>query len=376
MVYLDSAATALPCEEALKEFVNIAQSCIGNSSSLHAVGFKAQRMLDTARHEIAQTIGAEDGEIYFTSGGTESSNIAILGAAAASRGGKIITTSLEHSAVYKTAQGSGLTHVEIGMADGKFDMQALENILTPDTVIVSIMLVNSETGLVLPVPEISKLVRKKAPRALIHCDAVQGYGKIPFTAAGLGVDMLSVSAHKIGAVKGIGFLYIKNGTRIVSPIYGGGHEKGIRSGTVNVAGACSLAKAAKIAFANIKENLQKTAQLRAYAKECLCNIAGVQFADLAGQKYSPYIISFSVEGMRGETLQHYLSDREIYVATASACSSHAKNDGRVLQAQGVSTERAGSTIRISFGYHNTKADIDALAAALETAILEISKGVK
>ncbi len=376
MVYLDSAATALPLQIALEEFVNISRECVGNSASLHGLGIKAERALSRARATLAKTIGAAESEIYFTSGGTEGANIAILGAGAASRGGSIVTCAFEHSAVYKTAQATGLAHTVIMPENGGFDLAKIEREIPADTVIASIMLVNSETGLVVPVPEIVRIIRKKAPRALIHCDAVQAYGKIPFTAAGLGVDMLSASAHKIGGVKGTGFLYIKNGTRIVSPIYGGGHEKGIRSGTVNVAGACAFAKAAEFSFGAIKEHLANASALRAYAKGCLSKIEGVRFADLSGCKYSPYILSVSVDGMRGETLLHYLSEREIYVATASACSSHAKNDRRVLKSQGVPDERAESTIRISFGFESKKEDVDALAAALQDAIGDINKGVR
>lgn len=373
MVYLDNAATTRPSARALEKFNEISLNVFGNSSSLHGLGRAAEHTLSAARQTVARTIGAQESEIYFTSGGTEANNIAILGAADTFKKGNIITTGYEHSSVYSTAKSlekRGFCHVAVDFGTD------LEDVIDENTAIVSIMLVNNETGLINPVDKIAATVRRKAPRALIHCDAIQGFGKIPFTVQGLGVDLLSAAAHKIGGVKGAGFLYIRKGVRIVSPVYGGGHESGIRSGTVNIAAIGAFAQAAQDAYENVRQNFALAKTLREYAREKLSGIPGIHFADIEGCRYSPYIMSVSVEGMRGETLLHYLSDREIYVATASACSSHSKGDARVLAAQGIEADRAKSTLRVSFGFESKKEDIDALAQGLSSAVEEINRGVR
>ncbi len=374
MIYLDNAATTLPLDTALKKYMEVSKNAFGNSSSLHTAGLGAASVLETARESVASLLGCDKGEVYFTSGGTEGDNIAILGTVRRlhRRGKKIISCTYEHSAVENCMaelEKQGFEIVRIGTKNGIFDIEALENALCEDVILISVMYANNETGLINPIERIKPLRDRLAPAAYIHTDAVQAFGKLPCDVSRLGVDLLSASSHKIGGVKGIGALYIRKGVTISSPVFGGGHEKGIRSGTVNVPAAAAFGVACE--RANLAENYKKVSLLREYACEKLDFLKTHTFS-----AQSPYILSVTAEGYRGETLLHYLNSKDILVATASACSSNGKKDGRVLTNQGYDEKEVSSVLRISFCADNTKEDIDALAAALKEGLGSLSKGVK
>lgn len=376
MIYLDNAATTRPLEEALQKYNDVSKNAFANSASLHTAGLAAASALEQARKSVASLFCCDASEVYFTSGGTESDNIAIMGAVRrlCRRGKKIITCAYEHPAVFscmKELENQGFEVVYIGTKNGAFDLDAFAAALDRSVILISLMYVNNETGLINPIEKIKALRDRLAPSAYIHTDAVQAFGKLPCDTAYLGVDMMSCSSHKIGGVKGIGALYIRKGVTISTPVFGGGHEKGIRSGTVNVPAACAFGQAAETANKNLAENYRYVSSLKAYAEEKL-DFAKAHRFDAA----SPYVLSVTVPGFRGETLMHFLSTKDIFVATSSACASNGKHDGRVLSSQGYADNEISSTLRISFSPDSTKADIDELCAALREATNVLSKGVK
>ena len=374
MIYFDNAATTLPSDAVLETYTDISKSAFGNSSSLHTAGLDAANALETARASVARLLSCDSSEVYFTSGGTESDNIAVLGTARrlCRRGKKIISCAYEHSAVencMKELEKSGFEIIRIGTKDGTFDMQSLQNALSEDVILISVMYANNETGLINPIEKIKPLRDRLAPSAYIHTDAVQAFGKLPCDVSWLGVDLLSASSHKIGGVKGIGALYIRKGITISTPVFGGGHEKGIRSGTVNVPAAAAFGRACD--DANLLENYRKVSTLREYACEKLSFVKTHTFSC-----QSPYVLSVTADGYKGETLLHYLNSKNILVATASACSSNGKKDGRVLINQGYSEDEVASVLRISFCANNTREEIDTLADALSEGLVTLSKGVR
>ncbi len=374
MIYLDNAATTLPLDTALEKYMEVSKNAFGNSSSLHTAGLDAAEALETARLSVASLLACDKSEVYFTSGGTESDNIAILGTVRrlGRRGKKIISCAYEHSAVencMKELEKQGFEVVRIGTKNGIFDIEAFEKALSEDVVLISVMYVNNETGLINPIECIKPLRDRLAPAAYIHTDAVQAFGKLPCDAARLGVDLLSASSHKIGGVKGIGALYIRKGVTISTPVFGGGHEKGIRSGTVNVPAAAAFGVACE--HVSPAENYKKVFALREYACEKLDFLTVHTFS-----AQSPYILSVTADGYKGETLLHYLNSKDILVATASACSSNDKKDSRVLANQGYRENEISSVLRISFCAHNTREEIDTLAAALKDGLGALSKGVR
>lgn len=374
MIYLDNAATTLPLDKALEKYIDVSKNAFGNSSSMHTAGLDAVNALETARTSVASLLACDKSEVYFTSGGTESDNIAIFGTVRRlnRRGKKIITCAYEHAAVencMKELEKQGFEVIRIGTKDGVFDIDAFENALSEDVILISVMYANNETGLINPIERIKPLRDRLAPAAYIHTDAVQAFGKLPCDVARLGVDLLSVSSHKIGGVKGIGALYIRKGVTISSPVFGGGHEKGIRSGTVNVPAAAAFGVACE--NADPAKNYTAVSALRKYACEKLDFVKTHTFS-----AQSPYVLSVTADGYKGETLLHYLNSKDILVATASACSSNGKKDGRVLMSQGYDENEVSSVLRISFCVGNTREDIDALAAALKEGLGTLSKGVK
>ena len=367
-VYLDNAATTRVCTEAADIAYKVMTECYGNPSSTHTKGREAKTYLDAARAQIAKALGCAFTEVYFTSCGSESDVWAITkGAESMSRRGKhIISSAVEHDAVRKTladleARGYEVTYLK-PEKDGSISVQSVKNALRSDTVLVTLMMVNNETGGVTDIAGIAKMLKAEGSKALLHTDAVQGFMKLPFSAKKLGADMISISGHKIHAPKGIGALYIKTGVKIKPLIHGGAQESGLRAGTEAMPQIAAFGKAAEIAFAGMKENCEKIAKLRESAASAIC--AEMPEAVIIGGG-APHILSVSLPGWRSEVLMNFLEAKGIFVSRSSAC----KKGGRshVLEAMGLSAPIIDGAIRISFSRMNTQSDVDALVSALKEA---------
>jgi len=373
MVYLDNSATTKPCEKAIKYINNALTETWGNPSSLHTLGFEAEMVMTDAREVMAKSISASADEIIFTGSGTEANNTAIMTALAKKSGGnRIITTAVEHPSVLNTVKrlekdGFEIIKLDIGK-DGKISLSQLEENLNSKTVLVSIMLVNNEIGTIQPVADAVKLIKKEAPRALVHCDAVQAYGKIPINVKKLGVDMLSASGHKIHGPKGIGFLYCKKGTAFPPFITGGGQEKGRRSGTESVPLIAGL-KGAVEDLPDINKQYEKMAVIRDYAVNKFMEFDFISVN--SPQDAIPYILNISVPGYRSETLLHFLESKEIYVSSGSACAKGEQS--YVLSALGLDKRYSDSALRLSFSRDNKKEDIDLLLSALIQATQKLTR---
>ena len=367
-VYLDNAATTRVCTEAADIAYKVMTECYGNPSSTHTKGREAKTYLDAARAQIAKALGCAVTEVYFTSCGSESDVWAITkGAESMSRRGKhIISSAVEHDAVRKTladleSRGYEVTYLKPEQ-DGSISVQAVKTALRSDTVLVTLMMVNNETGGVTDIAGIAKMLKAEGSKALLHTDAVQGFMKLPFSAKKLGADMISISGHKIHAPKGIGALYIKTGVKIKPLIHGGAQESSLRAGTEAMPQIAAFGKAAEIAFAGMKENCEKIAKLRESAASAIC--AEMPEAVIIGGG-APHILSVSLPGWRSEVLMNFLEAKGIFVSRSSAC----KKGGRshVLEAMGLPAPIIDGAIRISFSRMNTQSDVDALVSALKEA---------
>jgi cysteine desulfurase len=367
-IYLDNCATTQPYPEAADKMAEMLHSNYGNPSSLHKKGQQAKAVLNEARGRVAEALGANEDEIYFTSGGTESDNLAIIGAclAAKDKGNQIITTVAEHPAVTKTVRDMkrrGWKADYIPAPHGVLDLQALEDAVSEKTALVSVMLVNNEIGSVFPVSHVRKILDKKGSRALLHCDAVQGFGKIPFTAESLGADLITISSHKIHGTKGVGALYIKKGTEVFAQIFGGGQERGLRSGTEAMPAIAGFGEAVRIMLKNREADIQYLSGLRKYCLDSLKK----SFPDIhvnSPQDGAPHILNVSFPMVRNKDLHKFLSEHEIYVSTAAACKSNHTRGPSVLESMGISREMAYSAIRISFCAGNTMSEIDEIVSRI------------
>ena len=364
-IYLDNSATTKPCKEAIEKMMFVLENVYGNPSSLHKVGFEAEKEITYARKTIAKLLGADTDEIIFTSGGTEANNTAVFGAALARQktGGRIVTTAVEHSSVYESCQelsrrGFDVVFLE-PQSGGNISEEQLSEAIDGNTVLVSVMMVNNETGVKLPVDKIAKIIKKNNAPALFHCDAVQAFGKIPVRPSKIGADLLTVSSHKIHGPKGVGALYIKKGTYIKPLLYGGEQQRKIRPGTEAVPLICGFGAAAEN-IGSMSENMEKIKELHNYAVETLTGIDGVEINSPGD--CLPYILNISAVGVRSETMLHFLESREIYISSGSACAKGKKS--HVLTSMGLDAARIDSALRISFSKNSQKSDIDILAQYL------------
>lgn len=373
IIYLDNSATTKPCDKAIEYMTTCLKENWGNPSSLHLLGMNAENTVTSARECVAKSISANPNEIIFTSGGTEANNTAVMSALfRKNRGNRVITTSIEHHSVlecFKRLENCGFEVIYLKPnRDGVISLEELENSLNSNTVLVSMMMVNNEVGSVEPIEQAVKLTKAKAPNAFFHCDAVQGYGKLPINVKKLGVDMLTASGHKVHAPKGIGFLYLNSKTHIPPFIVGGGQEKGMRSGTESVPLIASLQGAVED-FPNLETALKTTRSLFLYAKKRLGELPQVTFN--SGDNGLPYVLNISVNGYRSETLLHFLEMKEIYVSSGSACSKG--NTSYVLKEMGVNPKSIDSALRLSFSKHTTEKEIDVLYHALKEATEKLRK---
>ncbi len=382
-IYLDNSATTKISEAALDEYVRVSREMYGNPSSLHTMGAEAEKLLTTAKQTILYTIGAKDAEIIFTSSGSEANNLAIIGHAMSKerykKGAKIITTMGEHASVneplrYLEREGFKVSYIPT--KGGKIDFELLGKELTNDTVLLTSMMVNNETGAVYDLPRMAKLLKAKCPDALFHVDATQGYLKIPFSKAGIGADMITLSSHKIEGPKGVGALVIDRSiikTKGLAPIvYGGGQGLGLRSGTENVPGISAFAVAAGQGHASLSEHIKHMDGLRAY----LIDEISARLPEISmtlPENHAPHILNITLPSIKSETMLHYLSSEGIFVSSGSACSSNSSHSSSALTAYGRTAGETDTSIRISIGRENTKEDIDALIEALSSGLSRLSR---
>jgi cysteine desulfurase len=365
-IYLDNAATTRPCAEAVEAAVEAMTVNYGNPSSLHKAGLEAQLLVDKARKIIAGSIGADPSCVYFTSGATESNNLALRGAAGAygRRKKKIVISAVEHASVDETAsalEAQGFEVVRVSpREDGRLYAADFLNACDENTFLISMMLVNNETGYILPVKETFTAVKRKYPDIITHCDCVQGYMKLPVKVNAMCADMISLSAHKIHGVKGVGAIYIKKGVRVVPIVTGGKQEKGIRSGTESVPLIAAFGAAAEKLLPTIGERYERVGALKKYLLDRLSGIDGT--AVNSPEDGSPYVVNISAEGRRSEIMLHFLESKEIYVSSGSACSKGQQSG--VLGQFGIKDKRADSAIRISMTAETTEEELDRLAEAI------------
>lgn len=366
--YLDNSATTRCSDRACQLMVDLLTKDYGNPSSLHMKGIEAERFVETAKKKIAKTLRVSEKEIIFTSGGTESNNLAIIGAAMANRraGNHIITTSIEHASVenpmeFLKEQGFEITYLSVD-ENGIISLEELEEVVTEQTILVSMMQVNNEIGAIEPVAEAAELIKKKNPATLIHVDAIQSYGKMYIYPKKLGIDMLSVSGHKIHGPKGSGFLWVKEKTKLKPLILGGGQQKGMRSGTENVPAIAGLGEAAEEIYENLDEKRAHLYGLKQRFIDGIEKLEGTHVNGKTGEDSAPHIVSVSFEGIRSEVLLHSLEDRGIYVSSGSACSSnnHAgkQKGSKTLRNIHLKENLLDSTLRFSFSVHTTEEEID------------------
>ena len=362
--YLDNSATTRCFDEVIEVVESEMKTYYGNPSSMHKKGFEAEKKIKEATKIIASTLKCEESEIVYTSGGTEADNMALIGIARAyKRQGKhIITSSIEHAAILQTAEylkeeGYEITYLSTD-EKGIVDLKQLEDSIREDTILVSVMGVNNEIGTVQPLEKISEIIKKKNPSTLFHVDAVQAYGKIKILPRKMGIDLMSVSGHKIHGPKGVGFLYVSYKVKIKPIIFGGGQQKALRSGTENVCGIMGLGKAIEKIFATFDEDTKKMRELREYLKEGLLKIDGIRINGAEGDEAAPHIVSASVSGVRAEVLLHSLEDKDIFVSSGSACASNKPAVSETLKAINLPKDLLDSTIRFSLSVMTTKEEID------------------
>ena len=371
-VYLDYSATTPVKDEVLQEMLPFFSERYGNASSLYTPGLDAKRAIDHAREQVAQLINATPTEIFFTGGGSESDNWVLYGVAEKlkNKGNHIITTVEEHHAMLHTAeflekQGFQITYVGID-SDGRIDLDEFRNAFTDKTILASVMLVNNEIGTVHPIKELASIAKEKG--VYFHTDAVQGLGNVPIDVVDMGIDFLSMSAHKIYGPKGVGALYVKKGIQLPSFIHGGAQEMGRRAGTENVPGIVGFGKAAELAKNNFDEHVKHCSQLRDYLADRIINEIPHSFINGTMEDRHPGNLNVTFEYIEGESILLLMDSRRVCVSTGSACSSKSLKPSHVLDALGVSDELIHGTVRFTVGDFTTKEDIDYVVENLKEVV--------
>ena len=378
-IYFDNSATTRALDEVKDLVVKLMTEDYANPSSRHRKGMEAEQYVKEAAMRIAKTLKVKEKEIIFTSGGTESNNMALIGAAlAGQRAGKhIISTRIEHASVYQPLAfletlGFEVTYLHTDR-QGHISLEELEQSIRPDTILVLVMYVNNEMGAIEPVEEIASLVHQKGKNIIFHVDAIQAYGKMEIRPKKQGIDLLSVSGHKIHGPKGVGFLYIDEKVRIKPLLYGGGQQRDLRSGTENVPGIAGLGLAAEEMYRDHKGKVARITELKDYFIDRVQELEGVTVNSLKKSAGAPQIASVSFKGVRSEVLLHALEDKGIYVSSGSACSSNHPAISGTLRAIGVEKDLLDSTLRFSFGLFNTKEEVDICISALEELLPVLRK---
>lgn len=379
MIYLDNASTTRPTKE-VKEAVAEAMELFGNPSSMHGLGIKAENIIKKAKKNAAAVIGVQPDNIVFTSGGTESNNSAIIGYCRANRkrGTHVITTVVEHPSVlaaFDVLEEEGFRVTRLGVdSGGIISLDELENALTPDTLLVSIMLVNNEVGAVMPIDRIKPLMKEKSPFAVLHVDAVQGFGRVSCKPKAWGIDMLSASGHKIHGIKGCGILYVAPNVNYHPIIVGGGQQKGLRSGTENVPGIAGFSAACE-GLKNYSE--ERATELRELLKKKITeSVDNIKINEAPGNRQSGYVLNISFLGIKAEILLHSLEMHEVYVSTGSACSTNKPAPSHVLTAMGCTPQEITGAVRFSLSDETTEEDIAGAAEAVKKEVATIRKYVR
>ncbi len=373
-IYLDNSATTRVFPEVAQLMTTIYLEEYGNPSSMHHKGVEAENRIRTARKTLSDILKCSPQNLYFTSCGTESDNIALIGAARANkRSGKhLVTTQIEHPAILETmkyleTKGFEVTYLPVDQ-NGLVRPEEVESAVREDTLLVSVMHTNNEVGALEPIGEIGECIKRKNSQTLFHVDAVQGFGKAQIYPKKLHIDLLSASGHKIHAPKGIGLLYVGDHVKITNIMYGGGQQKGLRSGTENVAGIAGMALAAQMLYANFDAEIGRLYAVKQHFLDQVLRLDGVHVNAMHGLQLTetaPHVVSLSFDGVRAEVLLHALEEKGIYVSAGSACASNHPHTSDTLTAIGIPAEHLDSTLRFSFSVMNTEEDADAAAAALE-----------
>lgn len=381
-VYFDNSASTKVSEKAIEIMLKTMRDDYANTSGKHIKGVEAESYVKDAADIIAKTLKVKKGEIIFTSGGTESNNMALIGGAMSRKryGKHIIISGIEHPAVYRpaeflTEQGFELSVLPVN-SEGQVDLELLKSTIRDDTVLVSVMYVNNEIGAIEPVEEISKIIKAENKDILFHVDAIQAYTKLRINPKSQGIDMLSASGHKFHGPKGVGFLYIDSNVKINPIIFGGGHQRGMRSGTLNTTGIAGMGVAAKEAYDNFDERINKISELKYYLMDELEKTEGAILNTGRGENFAPQVISVSFEDIRAEVLLHALEDRGIYVSSGSACSSNHPGISGTLKAIGVRENLLDATIRISLSEINNKEEADYFIKNLKELLPLLRKFVR
>lgn len=380
MIYLDNSATTKPYKQVLDSFIKVSEDFYGNPSSLHKIGGQAEKLLQQARSQVARLLRVKETEILFTSGGTESNNLAIKGIAMAhrERGRHIITTSIEHASVQNAmvqleSLGYEITYVKPD-STGFVSADSIQKELREDTILVSVMHVNNEVGTIQPIEEIG-IVLKKYPKAFFHVDFVQGIGKVPLDLYHSGVHLATISGHKFHGLKGTGALFMKEGVRLSPLLSGGNQEWKQRSGTENVAGMVAMAKALRMTLELRAEKLDQMKSAMEILRNGISHIKEITI-HTPEEKSAPHILNFSISGLKAETFVHALEEKDIYVSTTSACSSKKKAASKTLLEMGVPVAEAESAIRISLTYSNTAEEAEIAAKAIAGTVKHLSEVIK
>ena len=381
-IYFDNAATTRVRPEVAELMMKVMTEDFGNPSARHVMGMKAENYIKTAREQIARTLRVDPGEIYFTSGGTESNNLALIGTALArSRRGKhIISTGIEHAAIYKPLdllreQGFDITILPVD-GQGHIDLSELSAAIRPDTILVSLMYVNNEIGSIEPIAEAGRIIKERNPECYFHTDTIQAYGKLRIRPKTEHIDMLSVSAHKIHGPKGTGFIYIDKHVRLHPLILGGGQERDMRSGTENVPGIAGMGLAAEMYYKEHEKIEAGMLSVRDRLIDRLSAMEGVKLNTEKGEGFAPHVVSASFAGVRAEVLLHALEQKGIYVSSGSACSSNHPAISGTLRSIGVDQDLLDSTLRFSFGIYSTPEEADLCADALEELLPQLRRFVR
>lgn len=383
--YLDNAATTMPFPEVREIMMQTMEMDYGNPSSMHQLGVDAEKYIKNAKEIIARSLKVEEKEIIFTSGGTESNNHALIGTAFANKrkGMHLITTNIEHASIHNPMLfledcGFRVSYISVDK-NGHVNMDELLDAICEETILVSIMYVNNEIGAVEDIASIAKKIKEKKKDLIFHVDAIQAYGKYPVYPKRMGIDLLSVSGHKIHGPKGIGFLYIKDKLKINPYIYGGGQQRGMRSGTENVPGIAGLGMAVKLIYENQEEKREKLYELKRYFVEKITSLEDVSvngIEDMELKDTAPHVVSVCAKGVGSEVLLHALEDKGVYVSSGSACSSNHPALSGTLQAIGLEKQMVESAIRFSFSIFTTKEELDYAITAMEELLPMLRRYVR
>lgn len=376
MIYLDNSATTKPHPEVLKSFQQVSTNFFANPSSIHQLGGETEKLLLKSKEQAASLLQVEEDEIIFTSGGTEGNNIAIKGIALQhqGRGKHIITTEIEHPSVYEACKsletlGFQVTYLPVD-ENGKISVRDVENAIRKDTILISIMHVNNEIGSIQPIEEIGEIA-KQYPKLFFHVDHVQGLGKVPLKLANSGIDLCTMSGHKIHGLKGTGVLYCRKGVRLFPLFHGGEQEFNIRSGTENLAGSVAFVKALRLIKESQSTEAKTLRKLNRYLRQELMKMDEVVVN--TAEQAAPHIMNFSIPGLKPEVMIHTLGKQGIFISTKSACSSKDLDESRIIKACGYSEERAKSALRISLSYNNTVEEIKIFINKLNEAITQLKE---